>query len=160
VVLYTLLVGLVVDSLAANTFNVLTALGKHGGSALMWLMFSIISIPAGVCGGYLWGVAGVVAGTTLATVLANLMTIYMTCTVMQISLITYFNKTFFRVCPALLVLIISLWILTTFFDEKSYICLISQVVVSSMLYILALWQFSLSRAIKNRILCRIRIFFN
>ncbi|MDD2467024.1 MAG: oligosaccharide flippase family protein [Desulfobulbus sp.] len=160
VVLYTLLVGLVADSLAANAFSMLTALGKHGGGALMWLIFSIISIPAGICGGYLWGVAGVAAGTTLATVLANLITIYMTCAVMQISLITYFNKTFVRVCPALLVLIISLWILTTVLDWKSYICLMVQAIVSSVLYALALWQFSLSRAIKNKILCRIRLFFD
>lgn len=153
-VLYILLVGLIADSLSSNAFSMLTALGKHGRSAFMWFVFSVISIPLGIVGGYLWGLAGVAAGTTVVTVMANLITVKMTCREMQISLPAYFNKTFVPIFPALLILTGTLFFLTATLVEKTYLNLILQLVLSVSIYIAALWIFSISRESKVAILNR------
>lgn len=154
-VLYVLLVGLVADGFATNAYNILTAQGKHGKIALMWLVFSVLSIPLGVGGGYLWGVTGVAAGTTIATVLGSLFTLTMACAVMQISRIAYLRKTFFRILPALLLLSLSLFIFKNIFHEKNYVNLFYQVGLSSFFYIIAIWFFSFPLLVRKNLLAKI-----
>ncbi|WP_306549711.1 lipopolysaccharide biosynthesis protein [Desulfobulbus sp.] len=159
-VLYLLLVGLVADSFATNAFSILTAQGKHGKPALMWLVFSVLSVPLGVGGGYLWGVVGVAAGTSITTVLGNIFTVVMACAVMRIPLWTYFRMTLIRIFPALLLLGLSLWIFKMLFIEKSYMNILIQIGVSGAIYLLAIWKFSLDENVRNSVLQRFQqIFF-
>jgi O-antigen/teichoic acid export membrane protein len=155
-VLYILLVGLVADSLATNAYSILIAQSRHGKPALMWLVFSVISVFLGVGGGYLWGVAGVAAGTSIATVLGNLFTVTMACTVMQTSLWTYFRRSLVRIFPALLILTLSLWSFGKIFPEKSYTNLVLQISASGSTYLLAIWQFALTENIRNNLLKRLQ----
>lgn len=155
-VLYVLLVGLVADSLAINAYSILAAQSKHGRCALMWLVASAVSVPLGIGGGYLWGVAGVAAGTSFATIIGNIFTLAMACTVMQIPLTTYFRNTFLRLLPALLILIVSLWFFKMILIEKNYMNLLLQAGTSGLLYILAIWQFALDENIRNNVVQRLR----
>lgn len=159
-VLYILLVGLVVDSLATNAYSILIAQSRHGKPALMWLVISVISIFLGVGGGYLWGVAGVAGGTSIATVIGNVFTVAMACTVMQTSLWAYFHKTLVRIVPALLMLALSLWGFGVVIPGENYANLLLQISVSGLIYLLSIWYFVLTKNVKDNILQRLRkIFF-
>jgi len=100
-------------------------------------------------------VTGVAAGTTVATVLGNLLTVTMACAVMRMPLITYFRKTLLRILPALLVLATALWGLGVFFVEKRYLNLIFQICIAGILYLLAIWCFSLTKEMRGQILARL-----
>lgn len=154
-VLFILLAGLVADSFATNAYNILTAQGRHGKTALMWLVCSVVSILLGIGGAYFWGVTGVAAGTTVATVMGNLLTVTMACAVMRMPLITYFRKTLLRILPALLVLATALWGLGVFFVEKRYLNLIFQICIAGILYLLAIWCISLTKEMRGQILARL-----
>jgi O-antigen/teichoic acid export membrane protein len=148
-VLYFLLVGLVADALATNAFRILTAHGKHGRSALVWLVLSIISIPLGFLGATLWGVAGVTLGTTSAIVIGNLVTLRLTCTVMQVPLRTFFSETLQRLLFPLGLLIASFWLLTWQFPPSGYLNLVVQLLLGGAVYLVALWTFAFSAATKQ-----------
>jgi O-antigen/teichoic acid export membrane protein len=158
IVMYILLAGLVADSLATNAFRMLTAQGKHGRSALVWLVFSAVSIPVGIWGAHLWGIAGVAAGTTAVTVLANLLTVYMACSVMRIPLTTYFKKTTFLLLVPLLLLTISLWVIAILFVVKNYGSFIFQIFVSGSIYCIAVWRFVLTKETRGILSNRIHGF--
>lgn len=159
-VLYLLLPGLIADALAINAFSILTAQGKHGKPSLMWLAFSVVSIPLGVGGGYLWGVTGVAAGTSIATCLGNIFTLSMACTEMRIPLITYFRKTLIRLLPALFLLTLSLWSIDLLSVGKSYMSLLFQAGISGVIYVLSIWLFSLNKDIRNNIMQQLRTLFS
>lgn len=159
-VLFILLAGLVADSFATNAYSILTAQGKHGKTAVMWLVFSLLSILLGIGGAYLWGVTGVAAGTTVATVMGNVLTIVMACAVMQIPVSTYFCKTLLRVIPSLLILATSLWVLEFLFVLKNYFNLFLQVGISGIIYLLAIWHFSFTQEIRIKISERLRRILN
>jgi O-antigen/teichoic acid export membrane protein len=156
-VLFILLAGLVADSFATNAYSILTAQGRHGKTALMWLVCSVVSILLGIGGAYFWGVTGVAAGTTIATVAGNLLTVTMACAVMRMPLITYFRKTLLRILPALLVLATALWGLGIFFIEKTYLNLVFQICIAGILYLLAIWCFSLTNEIRGKISSRLQM---
>lgn len=155
-VLFILLAGLVADSLATNAYSILTAQGRHGKSASMWLVCSVLSIFLGVGGAYFWGVTGVAAGTTFATVLGNLLTVSMACAVMRMPLRMYFRKTLLRILPALVVLATAFWGLSMCFIEKTYLHLVLQIGIAGVLYLVAIWFFSLTKGMRGRISLRVR----
>ena len=155
--LYILLVGLVADSLATNAFRMLTAQGKHGKCALVWLIFSALSIPLGIWSARLWGISGVAAGTTAVTVLANLVTVHMACTAMQVSLETYFNKTLLRLLLPLLLLAAVMEGLGYMFPVKDYLGLLLQLLAAGCTYLLAVWHFTLTADVREKFKERIRI---
>lgn len=143
-VIYILLVGLVADSLATNAFRILTAHSMHGRCATAWFLLSVISIPLGILGASLWGVAGVALGTTLATVVGNLVTIIMACSVMNIDLRTYFKESLMRLFLPLMLLASTLWILTQLFYVESYTDLLLHLIFAGIVYVTSVWYFTLS----------------
>lgn len=155
-ILNILLVGLVSDSLATNSFRMLTAQGKHGKCSLVWLVFSALSIPVGIWGAHKWGVVGVAAGTTAVNVLANLITVCMACSVMQVSLITYFSKTLLRVSIPLLLITITMWSLCNIFPVKSFYGLIINTLVASCIYLLAIWMFTVDKEVRVKLMDRVK----
>lgn len=156
-VLYILLTGMVADSLAINAFRILTAQGMHGRCALVWLVFSAFSIPVGVWGAHTWGVAGVAAATTGVTILANLLTVCMACATMQIPLTTYFSNTILRIATPLLLLILSLNVLTVTLVSKNYTNLLLQVIISGVIYFIAVWRFTLTEEIRIKLTNRFNL---
>ncbi len=150
-VLYVLATGLVADSLATNAFRMLTARGRHGSCALVWLCFSAISIPVGIVGAHLWGAAGVAVGITLTTVLANLITVRMVCIVMNIPLRTYFQKTTGRVLFPLVLLTITLWLLRCMYPVQGYPDLLLHIVVGGLIYLSSVWCFTLGADVRERL---------
>jgi O-antigen/teichoic acid export membrane protein len=148
-VIYFLLLGLVADALATNAFRMLTAHGKHGPSALVWLLLSIASIPLGFLGATLWGVPGVTLGTTSAIVVGNLVTLKMTCTVMRVPLKDFYSETLQRLLIPLGIIGATYWLLTWQFPVRGYGNLVAQVLVGGVLYLVALWSFTLDSATKQ-----------
>lgn len=155
VVLFALTAGLVADSLATNAFRMLTAQGKHGRCSLMWLVLSVVSIPLGVGGAKLWGVAGVAAATTVATVTANLVTVYMTCSVMGVSLQDYFSRTLQRVLFPLLILAITLGVCRVVLPITGYVDLIIHLLFAGTTYLPAVWLFTLDEVVRERLLAKV-----
>ena len=71
---YTLLcltAGLAVQALTPNAYSILSATAKHGSAAVVWLVVSILSVPAGIVGGIHWGVTGVAVATTVPIVVGS-----------------------------------------------------------------------------------------
>ena len=155
VVLYILLAGLAADSLATNAFRMLTAMGQHGRTALLWLVFSALSIPIGIWGTHLWGIAGVAAGTTAVTVVANIFTIYMACLIMQVSVGTYFRKTLLRVIVPLLILSATLWWLGRLDPARTYLDMVLHLLTGGCIYVVAVWFFSLSKNVRKILMARL-----
>lgn len=157
VVLYVLIAGLVADSLAANAFRMLTAQGKHGKCALTWLCLSAVSIPVGIGGAFLWGVAGAVAGTTMVTLLANLVTLRMVCFAMQVPLMTYFQKTVQRVLMPLFVLAAAMGAYNYVVTIHGYVDLLLQLALAGSLYLGAVWFFTLTDKVREQLLVQLRL---
>jgi O-antigen/teichoic acid export membrane protein len=159
VVLYVLIVGLVADALASNAFRVLTAQGRHGRCALTWFFLSVLSIPAGIGGAYWWGVAGAAAGATMVTVIASIVTVYIACSVIQVSIITFVNKTVIRILVPLLVLATAMGFYGSVVTINSYVKLLFQLVLSGSLYLVAVWFFTLTDEVRKQMLVQIRLKF-
>ncbi|HBG07885.1 MAG: hypothetical protein A2075_18940 [Geobacteraceae bacterium GWC2_58_44] len=150
-VLYLLLAGLVADSLASNSFRILTAQSQHGRSAMLWLLFSALSVPIGIWGASRWGVVGVTLGTTFVMVFGNLVTILLACSVMQISVAAYLRKTFLRLALPLLLLISVLWMMEAVSSVTSYFSLFVHLLVGGCVYCLAVWRLTLTGEIRERV---------
>lgn len=152
VILYLLIAGLVADALASNAFRILTAQGKHGRCALVWLVLSILSIPIGVWGAQKFGIVGVTVGTIVVTVVANVITLTMACNIMNVSIIIYIKKTLLRTALPLLLLVALLWWLSVTYPPASYHDILIHLMVSGCIYVLAIWQFTLNQDVRDRLL--------
>lgn len=157
VALYVLIAGLVADSLAANAFRMLTAQGKHGRCALTWLCLSAVSIPVGMGGAYLWGIAGVAAGTTMVTLLANMVTLYMACSAMKVTMAEFFRKTILRILVPLFVLAAAMSVYSGIVTIHGYLDLLLQIVLAGSLYLITVWFFTLTGKIREQLLVRLRL---
>lgn len=146
-----LLIGLVADAFAGNSFRMLTVQSKHGMYAIVWLVLSLLSIPVGILGASQWGVAGVALGTTLVTAVGSLVSVLMACSLMQISPNTYFKETVFPLLMPLLLLLLAFLIMNNLFEVKGYVSLSVQVFAAGVIYCIAIWVFTLSADIKNRL---------
>lgn len=155
-VIYFLLVGLTADALATNAFRMLTAQGKHGKSALVWLGLSISSIPLGILGATLWGVSGVALGTTITMVAGNLVTILLTCKTMQVTLKKYFRETLQRLLLPLLFLAATLFLSTRWLPVAGYSSMVLQLMVGLCVYLISVWFVTLKTEVKNQIIDRIK----
>ncbi|QWV95850.1 polysaccharide biosynthesis C-terminal domain-containing protein [Geomonas nitrogeniifigens] len=142
-VLYCLLVGLVADALASNAFRMLTAQGQHGRSALVWLVMSALSIPLGIAGARVWGVAGAALGTTVTMVVGNLVTLVMTCRLMKLSLRDYARQTLQRLLLPLLFFVAAAQLLARLFPVSGYAMLILQLACGGAIYLAAVWFLTL-----------------
>lgn len=158
-VLYILMAGLVADSLAGNSFRILTAQGKHGKIAMIWLVLSVISILLGIWWAHLWGVAGVAAGTTISIVIANMLTVIMACLTMKVSLVTYISKCILPLMLPLLLLMVTMWGACRIFPAKSYIDLILVLITAGSVYITAVWFFTLEADVRQKLKERARLAF-
>lgn len=159
-VIYFLLIGLVADALATNAFRMLTAQGKHGESALVWLGLSVASIPLGIIGASLWGVPGVAMGTTTTMVVGNLITIRLTCTAMKVSLNNYFQETLQRLLIPLIFLAATLFLCTRSFPIAGYGNMLLQLVIGMCVYLVSVWFMTLKAEVKNQILERMKAQFS
>lgn len=155
-VIYFLLIGLAADALATNAFRMLTAQGKHGKSALIWLCLSIISIPLGIVGASLWGVPGVALGTTTTMVAGNLVTLRMTCTVMKVSLKSYFQATLQQLLLPLILLAATLLLCTRVLPVEGYGNIVAQLMLGMSVYLASVWVVTLKTDMKTQILERIK----
>jgi O-antigen/teichoic acid export membrane protein len=156
-VLYIMVVGLAADSLATNAFRMLTAQGKHGRGALIWLVFAALSIPLGILGAQLWGIEGVAAATTLVTAMANMITVRMTCKVMQVSMMNYFSKTMLLLSLPLMLITLVFWLLGISCPAKGYPGLLSHVLIAGFVYMLAIWRFTLSVDMRNALIVNFKV---
>jgi O-antigen/teichoic acid export membrane protein len=150
-VLYIMLAGLAADSLAANAFRILTAKGRHGRCAFMWLILSALSIPVGIGCAKLWGIEGVAAAVTGVTVAGSMITIYYACVLMDMSVWKYFINTAFKVVLPLLIFSGSLGFLKYFLPIMNYPGLILHILVAGMVYVLAVWHLTIEAEIRKKI---------
>ena len=155
-VIYILLVGLVSDSLATNSFRILTAKGQHGSCAVVWLFLSAISIPIGIIGARSIGITGAALGVTFVAVLGNFITLLFACTVMRTSLFTYLSQTLLRVAIPLLFLGIALSLCRYVLPISGYLDLVVHLIMAGSVYVVAVWLFSLDRTIRQRIIYKLR----
>ena len=156
IVLYVLAVGLTADCLANNALRMLTAQGKHGRIAMIWLVLSITSIPLAVVGAYMWGIAGIAIGLTAITVIGNLISLFMGCSVMLISVMEFSQKTLFRLFSPLTCLALSYLVLNLFVKIQNYLILVIHLVVAGSIYLCALWLFSFDSDVRKRFKHKIR----
>jgi len=154
-VIYILLVGLIADSLASNSSRILTAQSRHGRCAAVWLFLSAASIPIGIWGAMMWRVPGVALGTTFVTVAGNLITMYLACSVMEISLTTYFRETVLPLSVPLLSLACLMWLMSSFIPVKNYLALLAQLIVAGCVYCLGVWRFTLSADMRKHLYDRL-----
>ncbi len=154
-VLYILLFGLLARSLASNAFQILIAQDRHGKCALIWLILSVLSIPLGITGAYLWGIEGVALATSFITVTANLITIYIACVVMHISITFYFRSTVVRLLFPLLLLVSTFTLIANVYPISNYTILILHLVTSGFVYLISLWLFTLDIDSRNWLLNKV-----
>ena len=119
--------------------------------AFIWLLLSALSIPLGIIGASLKGVAGVSCWSkTVVTIIGHLVTILLACSIMKVSLITYFKETLMRVALPLMLLIVVLWTLSSVCTVKSYLNLLVQILAAGFVYIVAVWRISLGVDARGR----------
>lgn len=146
-----LLIGLVADAFSGNSFRILTVQSKHGKYAIIWLVLSLLSIPVGIWSASKWGVAGVALGTTLVTTIGSLTSVSMACSLMKVSIKTYFKETVAPLIIPLALLLITFILMNNIFVVKGYFALSVQVAVSGIIYCIAIWRFTLPADIKIRL---------
>lgn len=156
-VIYSLLAGLVADSLATNAIRILTAQGLHGKCAVIWLVLSVLSIPLGIWGASIWSVVGVTLATTLVTVVGNLSAVLLACFAMQISLKTYFRETLLRLTLPVLMLTVALWTLTWLIPVNSYTDLLVQLFMAGSVYAVAVCRFTVNPDVRRQLRDKLRL---
>lgn len=156
-VLLILLIGLVADSLATNAYRVLTAQGKHGRSAMSWLLLSGLSVPLGIFAAQRWGLAGVAAATTVVTVSGHTVTVLMACRALRVSLWTYFRKTLLRTALPLVLLVCLLWWLGLWYQVTTYRGLLLHLAVAGPVYVLAVWCFTVEKEVRVLVISRLKL---
>lgn len=155
-----LLIGLVADSFAGNSFRMLTIQSKHGRYAVVWLLLSLISIPVGIWGASQWGVAGVALGTTLVTAFGSIAAVVMACSVMEVSLKKYYKETVSPLVVPLFLLLVTCALMNYFLYVKTYLTLIAHVVIAGMIYFTGVWRFTIPTDIKNKIKSKFNFHFS
>jgi hypothetical protein len=100
---------------------------------------------------HLWGVAGAAAGTTGVTVLANLITVYMACSVMKVSVMTFFSKTLLHLIFPLLLLAVVLGGLGRLFPAQTYLSLVLHVLVAGGVYASVVWLHTIDAGVRENI---------
>lgn len=150
-----LVVGLVADTLAVNSFRLLTAKASHGKSAFVWLVLGIMSIPVGVLAGKNWGIEGVTFAVVLATVVGNFVTVALACCSLNISPGEYFRATCMKlILPITLSCCCSIF-LVNFWEIKNYLTLIWHTSIVCSLYFLHIWFFSLDKRDKTYVVKKV-----
>jgi len=150
-VLRILIIGLVADTLAVNGFRILTAQANHGKCAFVWLLLAALSIPAGVLGGKMWGVAGVALGVVLASVIGNLVTVTLACASLRITLGEYLRGTCVKLLPPLILINAYCGLLPFISDVTGFLTLSLHVASVVLLYGALLWMCSIDRTVKVKI---------
>ena len=151
-VIRLLVVGLVADTLAVNSFRLLTAKASHGKSALVWLVLGILSIPGGVVAGKMWGIEGVTFAVVLASVVGNIATVALTCSSLDISPGEFFRATCLKLLgPIALgygcsIFLLHLW------EIESYVSLLSNTAIVCLFYFLNVWLIALEKSEKLSII--------
>lgn len=151
-----LLVGLISDALVTNASRMLTAQGKHGKNALIWLMLSLFSIPLSIWGALAWGVTGVVLGSVSAIVIGNVVTLTMACRVMQVTVTTYLSATLLRLIIPLVFLCVAFLWLTKCLTIYRYSDLLLQLIIGGLVYLIAVWYITLQPGTRSALWARIK----
>lgn len=154
-VIKLLVIGLIADTLAVNSYQLLAAKASHGRCALIWLMLAVLSIPAGVLGGKLWGVEGVALAVMLVTVGGNMATMVLACASLKITLWEHFRVTYMKlVAPAVIsiscsALLMQCYTITNFLD------LLLDTTIVCVIYCLLVWLFSFNATMKAAVLKKV-----
>jgi len=156
-IMYSLLVGLVADSLATNAVRILTVQGMHGRCAFIWLVLAASSIPLGMLGGVTWGVTGVALGTTVATVFGNLATVLLACRAAGITLARYFRETLLKLLVPLSVLAAALAGLTRIWPPAGYLGLALEIALALALYLAVIWRSLIAADLRRQLWDRLRL---
>jgi O-antigen/teichoic acid export membrane protein len=150
-----LVIGLIADTLAVNSFRLLTAKASHGRSALLWLVLAAMSVPAGIVGGKIWGIEGVALAVVLVSVVGNLATVVLACASLQISHLEYLRATCLKlILPLILSAGLSI-LLVGWYDVTSYLDLLFHVTMVCSLYCVHVWLFSFDAAMKASVLHKV-----
>lgn len=150
-VLYCLAGALVVEAIAPNASRILMASGHHGRAALMWLILSIISVPLAVLGASRWGVTGVALGSATAMIIGSIITLRMACRDVGATMAEYARTTVVRLIMPLILLAASLWLTTKTLAVTSYLQLALQVIICGLIYLIAVWILTISKANRAQI---------
>jgi len=150
--MYILLVGLIFEGISVNSRRILMAKAQHGRIAVVWLFLSILSIPLSIVGATVWGVPGATLGAVFVTIIGYPVMIWMTCSVMKVSMITYFRETFMRLLLPLLLLSVLLLLMVIYFPAENYLGLILQILVPALSYALSVFFLVLGVSERNKIL--------
>ena len=156
VVLKIMLVGLFIDSIAANAFRMLVAQNKHGKCSLVLLIMSLGSIICGIIGAYSIGLHGAVAATTIFSSLMSFYTLKKTCNVMRISIVAYLKHTLYRIITPLIILAISSYLLSYINNFQSYMMIVINVTILGLIYIISLWLLTFNEVEKNTLISIIK----
>lgn len=154
-VIWLLVIGLVADTFAVNSFRLLTAKASHGRSALLWLILAAMSIPAGVMGGRMWGIEGVTFAVVLVTVVGNLATLVFACATLNISCKEYLQATCMKLFLPVALGTGCSFLLLCWWDITNFLILFCHVAIVSLFYCLQVWFFSFDAAMKASLLQKI-----
>ena len=155
-VLYALLFGLTAESFSPNARQILLAKAQHGGVAVVSLVLSICSIPLALLGVKAFGVAGAALGSSSTTVAISLITLVITCQVMKTSLFEYVRVTLVPLSVPLGLLGITLWVGGQLIQPRGYAGLLFQVGLGVIVYLPAVWMFSLAKALRGEFVDRLK----
>jgi O-antigen/teichoic acid export membrane protein len=151
-VIKLLVIGLVADALAANSFRLLTAQASHGKVAVLWLILAALSIPTGVLCGKIWGIEGVTLAVVLVSVVGKLATVMFACASLNITQVEYFRATCMKLILPLVMSAGCSALLLQFYTITSYFDLICHVALVCSLYCLLFWMFSVDAVMKKTVL--------
>jgi len=147
-----LVIGLIADVLAVNSFRLLTAKASHGQSALLWLLLAVCSIPAGVLGGKLWGIEGVAFAVVLVSVVGNMVTVILACESLKITHAEYFKITCMKLILPLTLSVGCSILFVQFYAISSFLDLFVHLTAVCLMYCLLVWLFALDTAMKAVVL--------
>jgi len=125
--------------------------GKPWQMCICMVIVGALSIPAGVLGGKMWGVAGVALGVVLASVIGNLVTVTLACASLRITLGEYLRGTCVKLLPPLILINAYCGLLPFISDVTGFLTLSLHVASVVLLYGALLWMCSIDRTVKVKI---------
>lgn len=151
-VIKLLVIGLVADTLAANSFRLLTAQASHGKIAVLWLILAALSIPTGVLCGKFGGIEGVTLAVVLVSVVGKLATVLFACVSLNITLMEYFRSTCMKLILPLALSAGCTVLMVQFYAITGFLDLVFHVAAVCSLYCLLVWMLSIDAVMKKTVL--------
>lgn len=139
VVLQFLILGMVVEAISPNAGRLIIGANKHGFTAKIWLIISILFVPCSIIGAHLYGIEGVALVSSITSSIGSFVMLYFACHEIEISIIEHIKATVIPLLIPLIILAMSLWVYFIICPPLTYLVIISGSVLSILFYLISIF---------------------